>query len=144
MNFQTILDWIYSHNTLIIVFFIVSVVLAILLIVVLVLTITKIPADFFLQKKKSLISRSSGIEFLKSIIKLILKNILGLVLVFFGLLMVFLPGQGLLVIFISLVFIDFPGKWKLIRYFSRKKKIMGTMNWIRRRFGKIDLISPED
>ena len=140
MNFEIILKWISSHNTLILVFSILSFVLAIILIVALVVTINILPADYFLQEKKSSISQSSNIHFLLSIIKLILKNILGIILLLFGILMLFLPGQGILTIFISLLFLTFPGKWNLIQRLVSKKKIFESMNWIRRRFGKDELI----
>jgi len=170
MSFEIILKWFYDHNTLILVFFILSFVLAVLLFVALVRTINNLPADFFLQEKKSsqtlfplrakALNKDASkypdlaqnvvdpptdtINLILSIIKLILKNILGILLLIFGIIMLFLPGQGILTIFISLLLIDFPGKWKLINYLSHKKKIVEAMNLIRRRFKKSDLISPKD
>ena len=142
MNFTNIIEWLHNHETLILVFFILSFVFIIVSIVTLVVTINIIPADFFLNEKKKLISNNNRYFFL-SIIKLILKNILGIVLLILGIIMLFLPGQGILTILISLLLISFPGKWKMIQYLVRKKKVMETMNWIRSRFGKEELSVPK-
>ena len=136
MNFEIIRDWLYSHTTFIIVVSIISVVLVTLLFAALLITILRLPVDFFLKEERSFVFKRKNIPLILYIIILILKNILGIILAIFGLIMILLPGQGIMTIFVAVIFIDFPGKWKMIKYFSRRKKIMQGLNWVRRLFKK--------
>ncbi|MDX9802126.1 MAG: PGPGW domain-containing protein [Spirochaetia bacterium] len=100
-----------------------------------------IPEDYFLKekKRKSFKTPLSAIMFL---ILLVIKNIAGIILLFLGIILLFMPGQGLLTIFLSVVLIDFPGKWVLQKKIIHNKKIASAVNWIRRRGGKRELIIP--
>jgi hypothetical protein len=51
---------------------------------------------------------------LKGLIKKILKNTIGAILVILGLIMLVTPGQGLLTILLGLSIMEFPGKKTLI------------------------------
>lgn len=64
------------------------------------------------------------------------KNLLGLVLLFAGLSMLVLPGQGLLTILAALFFLDFPGKRRLERHLISRPQILRQVNAIRRRAGR--------
>ncbi|NEV61526.1 PGPGW domain-containing protein [Thiorhodococcus minor] len=70
------------------------------------------------------------------------KNALGWLLVIAGILMLVLPGQGLLTILMGLVLSDFPGKFALERRLASSAKIMGGINWLRRRAGRPPLQAP--
>ena len=69
-----------------------------------------------------------------------IKNSIGLILILCGILMLILPGQGVLTIITGLIFLDYPGKFKFERLLVRNKLILNSMNWIRRKLNKPDLI----
>jgi hypothetical protein len=96
--------------------------------------ILKLPVDYFSQKKNVGIIRNIIFPF--NYILLSLKNLLGLILLIFGLLLLFLPGQGLLTIFTGLIIMNFPGKRRFELYFIRKKSVLKTINWVRHKAGK--------
>ena len=71
-----------------------------------------------------------------------LKNLVGWALILSGILMLVLPGQGLLTILIGLILIDFPGKYALERRLASNPRILGAINWLRRRSGRDPLLAP--
>ena len=66
----------------------------------------------------------------------ILKNVLALVLIVLGIAMLILPGQGILAILLGVMLGDFPGKLRLQRWLIARPKVMNSLNWLRRKFGK--------
>ena len=100
--------------------------------------ISIIPHNYFVDKKRvSLIKMKNPLMWLPIII---IKNSIGLVLILCGILMLILPGQGVLTIITGLIFLDYPGKFKFERLLVRNKLILNSMNWIRRKLNKPDLI----
>ncbi|MBT23379.1 MAG: hypothetical protein CMD62_03840 [Gammaproteobacteria bacterium] len=100
--------------------------------------ISIIPHDYFVDKKRvSLIKMKNPLMWLPIII---IKNSIGLVLILCGILMLILPGQGVLTIITGLIFLDYPGKFRFERSLVRNKLILNSMNWIRRKLDKPDLI----
>lgn len=100
--------------------------------------ISIIPHNYFVDKKRvSLIKIKNPLMWLPIII---IKNSIGLVLILFGILMLILPGQGVLTIITGLIFLDYPGKFRFERSLVRNKLILNSMNWIRRKLDKPDLI----
>ena len=100
--------------------------------------ISIIPHNYFVDKKRvSLIKMKNPLMWLPIII---IKNSIGLVLILFGILMLILPGQGVLTIITGLIFLDYPGKFRFERSLVRNKLILNSMNWIRRKLDKPDLI----
>ena len=100
--------------------------------------ISIIPHNYFVDKKRvSLIKMKNPLMWLPIII---IKNSIGLVLILFGILMLILPGQGVLTIITGLIFLDYPGKFRFERSLVRNKLILNSMNWIRRKLNKPDLI----
>ncbi len=71
-----------------------------------------------------------------------LKNLLGWALVLIGLIMLVLPGQGLLTILVGLLLSDFPGKYALERRLASNPRILGAINWLRKREGHPPLQAP--
>jgi hypothetical protein len=75
---------------------------------------------------------------------MVLKNIAGLVLLFAGIAMLVLPGQGVLTILIGISLIDFPGKHRLEARIVRQPMILRGINSVRQRFGRPPLVlAPE-
>lgn len=100
--------------------------------------ITRIPVDYFDNHTRTVTKspfRSMWIRWLW----LIVKNVLGLGFLFFGLLMLVLPGQGILTVLIALTLLDFPGKFRLQRRVVALPGVLDAMNWIRKRRGKAPL-----
>ncbi|MFN2357757.1 MAG: PGPGW domain-containing protein [Desulfotignum sp.] len=73
----------------------------------------------------------------------LVKNLAGLVLVFLGFVMLFVPGQGLLTLFLGFLVMDFPGKKRLIRRLIRMRRIQASLNWIRRKKRRPPFVFPD-
>jgi hypothetical protein len=73
---------------------------------------------------------------------LILKNVLGVLLVLFGVLMSLpgVPGQGVLTILMGVMLMDFPGKRQLELKLVSRPKVLHAINRIRGRFGCAPLV----
>lgn len=75
-----------------------------------------------------------------SILLLIVRNTVGLILLVAGLAMLVLPGQGILTLLIGLSFLNFPGKHQLLEKAVQNKKVQDSLNWIRRKGNRDELI----
>lgn len=118
-------------------FSIVSLILTFLLLPVL---ITSIPTDYFSASHRPPVKfRHPFVRFLF----ITTKNLLGLVFVFAGLVMLLLPGQGVLMLIIGLMIMDYPGKFAIERWIVRRAHLLRPLNWLRVRYGKPPLESPE-
>jgi hypothetical protein len=71
------------------------------------------------------------------------KNLLGYVLVFAGLLMLFLPGQGVVTILIGITLVDFPGKYRFERWVVSQGPVLRSINRLRKRAGRPPLFLEE-
>ena len=92
--------------------------------------VSMIPEDYFLHSRRN----PAEMKQRHPVIRLFLllgKNLLGLLLLFGGLLMLFLPGQGLLTIAVGLLLLDYPGKYNLERRIVAKKPVLQGLNWLR-------------
>ncbi len=72
----------------------------------------------------------------------IFRNLLGYFLLVAGITMLFLPGQGLLTIILALLLISFPGKKKVILAIISKPGIQKSMDWVRKKSGKMPFSWP--
>ncbi|MCE7914080.1 MAG: hypothetical protein DYH15_05195 [Nitrosomonas sp. PRO4] len=70
------------------------------------------------------------------IIGLIIKNMTGLVFLFVGFLMLFLPGQGILTMLIGISLLDFPNKRKLEAKIVGQPTVFNAINKMRHKFNK--------
>lgn len=120
------------------VFSIVSFIGTLLLVPVLVI---RIPDDYFTEKKRH---RWEPWAHKHPVIRwslLIAKNILGYIFIILGIAMLVLPGQGVLTILIGILFINFPGKYRLERWVVMRAPVLNTINRLRRRAGRMPLIT---
>ncbi|MDG2176487.1 MAG: hypothetical protein P8M72_10235 [Gammaproteobacteria bacterium] len=69
----------------------------------------------------------------------ILKNVIGIIILFFGLFMLVLPGQGVLTMLIGMLLLNFPGKYKCERWFVSRKPVLRSINWLRRKRSRPEL-----
>jgi archaellum biogenesis protein FlaJ (TadC family) len=70
----------------------------------------------------------------------VIKNVIGVVFVFAGFLMLFLPGQGVLTMLIGITMLDFPGKRRLEAAMIGQPTVLNAINSMREKFGKPPLI----
>jgi len=72
-----------------------------------------------------------------------LKNVVGAVFVFTGVLMLVLPGPGVITILVGLTLLDFPGKRALELRIAGQRHVLLAINWMRKRADRPPLIVPE-
>ncbi len=109
--------------------------------IVIPILISRIPTDYFLERKRHT-SRTWRLHPILFATLLALKNLLGIALILGGLLMLVLPGQGLLTILIGITLTDFPGKYAMERKLVSQPSIFNAINWIREKAGKQPLLRP--
>ena len=75
----------------------------------------------------------------------IAKNLLGLLVIAFGVLLSLpgVPGQGLLTILVGIILLDFPGKRRLERAIVSRRAIRRRIDQLRAKFGKRPLVLDE-
>lgn len=108
-----------------------SIVLLVASILIMPVIITRIPADYFVSSERKYKSQPFSLH--KFVLRLT-KNLIGIVLLIFGIIMLFTPGQGLLTILAGLLITNFPGKYRLERKLIQNPSILKTLNWIRRKY----------
>ncbi|MES2604209.1 MAG: PGPGW domain-containing protein [Pseudomonadota bacterium] len=101
--------------------------------------IVRIPADYFRRDKPHHHPFRDATHPLK-LLRVLGKNLLGLVLVGVGLALLVLPGQGVLVILIGVFLLDFPGKHKVERWLISRGPILKVANWLRAKGHKKPLV----
>ncbi len=75
----------------------------------------------------------------------IVRNIAGLVFVVLGIAMLVLPGPGIVCFIMGLSLCEFPGKQRFLRaLIARYPSILASLNWIRAKSGKEQLLPPTD
>jgi hypothetical protein len=95
------------------------------------LVIARLPADYFVREEHEPKSHSA----LRSVLKG-LRNVLGVLLIFAGVAMLVLPGQGVLAILVGISLVSFPGKRKLQRRLLGIKGVRRVVASIRKRAGQ--------
>lgn len=103
--------------------------------------ITRLPADYFMEEKR-MTSKLHSKHPVVYYTLLIFKNLVGIVLIFAGILMLVLPGQGVLMILVGVGLTDFPGKFRLLVNIVRKPSVFKTLNWIRLKANQEALKNP--
>jgi hypothetical protein len=98
--------------------------------------VVKLPPDFFMQDR----SKKP-----RSLLRAIVVNSIGFVLVVVGILMSLplVPGPGLLLILLGLSLMNFPGKRKLELMILRRHWVLHPLNRLRSKFGREPLQLPE-
>ncbi len=141
--FAAFLTWVESHPALTIGLAVLSVITFIGSLLALPLLVSRLPVDYFTdpRRHRSLLRQRSPLAY---VALRVVKNLLGWMLILFGILMLVLPGQGLLTIVIGLILSDFPGKFVLERRIAGNPRILGAFNWLRRRGGHPPLLSPAE
>lgn len=104
------------------------------------IVLVKIPADYFSSNYNP--EFMPGSSWLVRWGAVIAKNILGVFLVLFGIILSLpgVPGQGLLTILLGLIMLDIPGKRPLEARIIKRPAILDAANKFRNRYGKPPLI----
>ena len=103
--------------------------------------IARLPADYFISEKRRPVYADS-LHPLIGWSLAALKNGMGAVLITFGLIMLFTPGQGLATVLVGIMLLNFPGKYKLERSLAQRPAILRSLNWLRARLSKPLLEAP--
>ena len=127
--------WFSNHPGILITLGISSVFIFILSIAGISWLVAQIPDDYFLSTKRQRTKWGQEKPILRLILILV-KNIVGIFLIFAGLLMIVLPGQGFLTIVTGLLLINYPGKFKLEQKIVAMPSIFKALNWIRKKANK--------
>ena len=99
--------------------------------------VSLIPSDYFINRKESKFKLNYPVAW---IVSAVIKNIFGYILIFGGILMLILPGQGLITIFIGLLLSNYPGKYSIEKRIIASPKILKSINWLRKRSNEPPLI----
>ncbi|MET0624480.1 MAG: hypothetical protein ABW250_15980 [Pyrinomonadaceae bacterium] len=117
-----------------------SVVTFVVSIAVVTMVLVKLPANYFHSShaREFLVERHPVLRALG----IFAKNLLGLVLVGFGVVMSLpgVPGQGVLTILLGIMLLDFPGKRRLETYIVCRPRVRAAVNALRARFDKPPLM----
>ena len=117
-----------------------SVVTFVVSIAVVTLVLVKLPANYFHSShaREFLVSRHPVLR----IVGIVAKNLLGLVLVGFGIIMSLpgVPGRGVLTILLGIMLLDFPGKRSLETRIVSRPRVNAAVNALRARFDKPPLL----
>lgn len=95
----------------------------------------RLPDDYFGHTRRAHAAHKHRCPWFRWI-RLIAKNLLGLGFLFFGAMMLVLPGQGILTILIGVALLDFPGKYTLQRWVVTRRGVLDAINWVRQRRGR--------
>jgi len=109
-------------------------------IAVVTVVLVKLPANYFHSSHER--AFMTGRHPFLRLFGLFLKNLLGLVLVGFGIVMSVpgVPGQGALTILLGVMLLDFPGKRELETKLVSRPAINRAVNRVRARFGRPPLM----
>lgn len=128
------LEWLSANQTLLTWLSVISLITFVGSLLALPWLVGMIPEDYFLHQRR----QPANLKQRHPVVRLLLligKNLLGLLLLFGGLLMLFLPGQGLLTIAVGLLLMDYPGKYSLERRIVAHPSILKGINWLRTKGG---------
>lgn len=130
--FQNMTVWLEDHSLWVGWLAIVSLMMFLGTLIGLPFLVVKIPEDYFAKEHRNRETWKQYPAILRWLL-LIGKNLLGAILVFAGILMLVLPGQGILTIFIGLLLVNFPGKYRLEKWLVTKTPVLKAANWLRKK-----------
>lgn len=121
--------WVDSHSLLFTTLGVVGLLVSVGSLMMLPWLFARLPADYFIN------SEYRGWDDLapKTIVKRVLRNVLGVCLLLLGIVMLVLPGQGLLTVLAGVLLVDFPGKFRFECWLLRRPGVRRAINWLRRK-----------
>jgi hypothetical protein len=102
--------------------------------------LVKIPPDYFKEDRPN--AFWSGRHPMIRLLGILGKNLLGIILIALGIVMSIpgVPGQGILTILLGIMLLDFPGRQKFERKIVSQSRVLKSINRLRHRFGKPELV----
>ena len=137
-SFDLIVAWLRSHQNILGWAGLFSLIMIVATLLAVPLIIISLPPQYLNEEK----DRLSEIQSPWRWPYLVVKNIMGAVLLFAGVAMLILPGQGLLTLAIGLGLMNFPGKRSLIRRLIGQPRVLRTINRWRAKAHKDSLEAP--
>ena len=105
--------------------------------------ILRMKPDYFIRHQREVVERQQRHPLLTFIIYAV-RNVTGFCLFLAGITMLILPGQGILTMLIGLSLMDFPGKHRFFDRMVTIEKIQKSLNWIRQKGNRENLIFSHD
>lgn len=105
--------------------------------------VARLPHDYFSRERRT-VWRDADSQPLLALVLGVAKNLIGAVLLLFGVIMLVTPGQGLLTILVGLLLLNFPGKFRLERWLVTRPGVLRALNWLRQRHGAQPFDDPPD
>jgi len=104
------------------------------------IVVVKLPKDYFSRPEPKKGTKGS----LGRKIGVIAKNVAGVLLILGGVVLMLpgVPGPGVVVLLLGLAITDIPGKHKLIVKIAGKPAVMRSMNKVRKKFHRPNLVAP--
>ncbi|MFC1620038.1 hypothetical protein ACFL45_08840 [Candidatus Neomarinimicrobiota bacterium] len=118
-----------------------SVGLVVTFFVVIPMLILQLPVDYIVSMDEQPHQGPKKRSFSRLLLGLV-KNLIGIVLVFIGIALLVLPGEGIITIIIGLLLIDFPGKFKFKCWLLKQPLVINSINWLRIKSGRPKLRVP--
>lgn len=128
-------EWLQAHQTVLTWLGAISVFTFFASLLALPWLVARIPEDYFSHQRRQPTPWKESHPFVRALL-LVSKNLVGAVLLFGGILMLFLPGQGILTMAMGLLLLDYPGKFRLERKIVSRPVIHNSLNWLRAKNGK--------
>ena len=125
-------DFLQNNESLLWILGIISIVTFLATLVIVPWIIVRLPEGYFATPQR-IAFVSNALHPSVRIVLLLCKNTLGIFVVVLGIAMLVIPGQGLLTILIGLILIDFPGKYTFQRWLVKRKPVLKSINWLRKR-----------
>jgi hypothetical protein len=130
-----LLDWLEAHPALLEGVLAASVLTFVGSLLVLPVLVAAIPRDYFAHKQPPPPRWKLEHPALRMLV-LGLRNLLGALLLFAGLVMLVTPGQGILTILVGISLLTLPGKRAFEIAIVRRPGVLRALNWVRARAGK--------
>ena len=137
-QFELIVNWITQHHSALGWVALFSSLAFLCSLVVMPFVVIHLPHDYFARQEHR--DSKSNRYALIQIFFVIGKNVIGWVLLFAGVLMLFLPGPGLLSMLIGLVFATVPGKKRMIKKILGMAAVRTAIASMREKRNKLPLI----
>jgi hypothetical protein len=129
------LAWLRSHETAIWWIAGASILTFLAFLILVPLLVVRLPSDYFTRRRVHRKLWADQPLVLRRVLQ-VGKNLLGCIFIVAGMIMLVLPGQGILTLLVGIMLLDFPGKHCLARWIVRRRPVLRTLNWIRRRAGQ--------
>ncbi len=100
--------------------------------------VAALPSDYFRKQRPAPASRS-----LWRLAITLVRNLAGITLVLFGLVLLITPGPGLVCLVLGLALCEFPGKHVILRRVVGSPNVFATLNWLRRRARQAPFLHPQ-